>query len=363
MGRESQEMKRAPIRRDAVSASSSTQVKITEGNPHAEMTGRQRRVACNLLVLAATIGLIAGAPAANAQPYPNKPIHMVVGVAPGGSADVVARLIAQKVGERLGQTIVVENRTGAGGTIGAASVAKSPADGYTLLFVTASHASNASLYSKLPYDTVKDFATVSGAIYQPLVVVVNSQSKYKRLEDLVADARARPGKLNYASAAGSGLVALAAEAFREQFKLDCVQINYRGSGPALTALMASEVDFGFDTVAGVVSHVAAGTMRAIAVTTRQRITAFPDVPTIAESGAPRFDVLGWFGILAPAGTSKEVIQRLNTEVAHAQAELKPQFKELGVEPLEGSPEQFGSLVENEVARWGEMIRRLGLTAD
>jgi tripartite-type tricarboxylate transporter receptor subunit TctC len=334
-----------------------------ENEPRADKINREKRLFRIFSVLTAAIGLVTAAPAANAQPYPNRDIHLVIGVAPGGSADVVARLIAQKAGERLGQTIIVENRAGAGGTIGAAVVAKSPADGYTLLFVTASHASNATLYSKLPYDTLKDFAPVSGAVYSPLVVVVNAQSKYKGLEDLIADARARPGKLNYASAAGTGLVALSAHAFREEFKLNCVQINYRGSGPALTALMANEVDFGFDTVAGVVSYVAAGTMRAIAVTTRQRSTVLPDVPTIAEAGAPGFDVLGWFGILAPAGTPKAIIQRLNIEVAHAQVELKGHFKELGVEPLEDSPEQFGSLIESEVARWGGVIKRLGLTAD
>jgi len=233
------------------------------------ITSSEKRLLPVLSGLMAALGL-ATALGANAQQYPNKAIHMVIGVAAGGAADVVARLIAQKAGERLGQTILVENRTGAGGTIGAALVAKSPADGYTVLFVTASHATNPTLHSKLPYDTLKDFAPVSGAIYQPLVVVVNAQSKYKGLNDLIADARARPGKLNYASAAGSGLVALSAEVFREQFKLNFVPINYKGSAPALAALMANEVDFVFDTVGGVVGHVTAGRMRAIAVTTRHR---------------------------------------------------------------------------------------------
>jgi len=326
------------------------------------ITSSEKRLLPVLSGLMAALGL-ATALGANAQQYPNKAIHMVIGVAAGGAADVVARLIAQKAGERLGQTILVENRTGAGGTIGAALVAKSPADGYTVLFVTASHATNPTLHSKLPYDTLKDFAPVSGAIYQPLVVVVNAQSKYKGLNDLIADARARPGKLNYASAAGSGLVALSAEVFREQFKLNFVPINYKGSAPALAALMANEVDFVFDTVGGVVGHVTAGRMRAIAVTTRQRATALPDVPTIAEVGAPGFDVLGWFGILAPAGTPKPIVDRLNREIQWAQGQLKGQFKELGVEPLEGSPEVFGNLVKSEVARWGAVIKRLGLAGD
>jgi tripartite-type tricarboxylate transporter receptor subunit TctC len=310
-------------------------------------------------MVSAVLGLLS-APAAGAPTYPNKSIHMIIGVSPGGAADVVARLIAQKMSERLGQNVLVENRTGAGGTIAAALVAKAAPDGYTLLFVTASHATNATLYSKLSYDTLKDFAPVSGAIYQPLVIVVNAQSRYKDLKDLIADARARPGKLNYASAAGSGLVALAAEAFREQFKLSFVPIGYKGSGPALTALMANEVDFLFDTVGGITNHVAAGRMRAVAVTTRQRSSALPDVPAIAEAGAPGFDVLGWFGILAPAGTPKPIIDQLNAEIAQAQGKLKSQFRELGVEPFEGSAEEFGRMIENEVARWAVVIKRLGL---
>jgi len=316
-----------------------------------------------LPILSAAITLVVAAPAAHAQAYPNKPIRLVLGVAPGGAADILARLIGQKAGESLGQTILVENRTGAGGTIGAASVAKSPADGYTLAFVTSGHASNATLFSKLPYDTLKDFAAVSGVAYSPNVVVVNAQSKYKELKDLVADARARPGKLNYASAGGTGLVTLSAEEFRHQFKLDVVPISYKGSGPALTALMANQVDFLLDTVPGVVSHVAAGRLRAIGVTTRQRSSVLPDVPTIAEQGAPGFDILGWFGILAPAGTPKPIVNRLNKEFQQAEGELKERFKELGVEPLPGSPEEFGRLIESEVARWGEVIKRLGLKAD
>ena len=316
-----------------------------------------------LPILSAAITLVVAAPAAHAQAYPNKPIRLVLGVAPGGAADILARLIGQKAGESLGQTILVENRTGAGGTIGAASVAKSPADGYTLAFVTSGHASNATLFSKLPYDTLKDFAAVSGVAYSPNVVVVNAQSKYKELKDLVADARARPGKLNYASAGGTGLVTLSAEEFRHQFKLDVVPISYKGSGPALTALMANQVDFLLDTVPGVVSHVAAGRLRAIGVTTRQRSSVLPDVPTIAEQGALGFDILGWFGILAPAGTPKPIVNRLNKEFQQAEGELKERFKELGVEPLPGSPEEFGRLIESEVARWGEVIKRLGLKAD
>ncbi len=309
------------------------------------------------------LAMALGLAAANAQTYPTKPIRIVVNQSPGGAADILARLIAQKATDPLGQTILVENRSGGGGTIGAGWIAKAPADGYTLGFVTSGHATNATLFSKLPYDTLKDFAAVSGVALVPNVVVVNARSRYKGLKDLIADARGRPGKLNYATAGGSGLTALSAEVFKQYFKLEFVPINYKGSGPALTALMASEVDFLVDTVPGIMSHVAAGKLRALAVTTRQRSTVLPEVPTIAEDGAAGFDILGWFGILAPTGTPKPIVERLNAEIQRAQGELKARYKELGVEALPGSPEEFGRLIEVEVARWGEVIKRLGLKAD
>jgi tripartite-type tricarboxylate transporter receptor subunit TctC len=301
--------------------------------------------------------------AAQAQTYPNKPIRLVVSQAPAGAADILARLIAPKTAQGLGQTILVENRSGGGGTIGTASVARAPADGYTLVFVTSGHASNATLYSKLPYDTLKDLTAVSGVAFFPMVVVVNAQTRYKSVKDLVADGHARPGKLNYATAGGSGLTALSAEVFRQHFKLDIVPINYKGSGPALTALMAKEVDFLVDTVPGIVAHVAAGKLRAIAVTTRERSSVLPEVPTIAEEGARGFDILGWFGILAPGGTPGPVVERLNREIQRAQGELSARYKELGVERLAGSADEFGRMIESEVARWGEVIKRLGLKAD
>ena len=316
-----------------------------------------------LRTIVAVTALVLWVATAIAQTYPVKPIRLVVSQAPAGGADVLARVIAQKAGEGLGQAIVVENRSGGGGTIGTGVVAKSPADGYTLVFVTSGHASNPTLFPRLPYDTLKDLAAVSGVASFPMVVVVNAQSKHRAFRELISDAQARPGKLNYATAGGTGLTALSAEVVRQVFKLDIVPINYKGSGPALTALLGGEVDFLVDTVPGIAGHVAAGKLRALAVTTRDRSSLLPNVPTIAEEGATNFDILGWFGILAPAGTPKSAIDRLNREFQRAQGELKQRYRELGVELLAGSPEEFGRMIESEVARWGEVITRLGLKGE
>lgn len=304
------------------------------------------------------------APAAQAQSYPSKPIKMIIGSEPGGSADLTARLIAQKTGEGLGQQVLVENRSGASGTIAAAAAAKMPADGYTILFVSASHAGNQTLYPKLPYDTLKDFAAVSSVAMTPMVVVVNAGSKYRSLKDLVADARANPGKLNYAAAGGGAtLPNLCAVIFRQHLKLDYVPIGYKGSGPALTALMANQVDFLFDTVPGIMSYVASGKFRALAVTSLKRSTVLPNVPPIADEGISGFDVIGWFGIVAPAATPRPLVDILNKEINRAQGELKERFKEMGLEPFGGTPEAYGSFIASEVSRWGEVIRRLGLKVE
>jgi tripartite-type tricarboxylate transporter receptor subunit TctC len=301
-----------------------------------------------------------------AQAYPAKPVKLVVGFSPGGPADVLARIAAQKLNEALKQPVIVENRPGAGGTIGAAAVAASPADGYTLLFVTSGHAGSAALYPKLPYDPVKGFAPVIALAATPVVVVTNGSAPYKTLQDLVAAARAKPGKLNYgAGGGGATLTSLAAEVFRSQTKIDVVQVNYKGTGPALTALMGGEIDFAFDTVSGAIGQVKSGKLRALAVTSKKRSSALPDVPTVGETVLPGFEVIGWFGILAPAGTPAAIVAQLNRtlEAVLQTQEVRNRFKDLGTEPLGGSPAEFGKLIETETARWGEVIRRLGIKAE
>jgi tripartite-type tricarboxylate transporter receptor subunit TctC len=319
-----------------------------------------------LVALAAAAALAQPATEAHAQTYPSKHVRLVVGFAPGGPADVIARIVGQKLAESLKQPVVVENRPGAGGTIGAAAVASSPPDGYTILFVTSGHAGSAALYSKLPYDSIKSFAPVVALVQTPVVVVVNSASQYRSIKDLVGAARATPGKLNYgAGGGGATLTNLAAEALRSGAKLDVVAVPYKGSGPALTALMGGEIDFAFDTVSGAIGQVKSGKLRALAVTSKQRSSALPDVPTVAETVLPGFEVIGWFGILAPAGTPAPIVDRLNRDLnAILQTpETKDRLKDLGTEPLGGTPAEFGKLVESETARWGEVIRKLGIKAD
>jgi tripartite-type tricarboxylate transporter receptor subunit TctC len=312
----------------------------------------------------AAAGMTCAAAALAQDTYPNKPIRLVVGFAPGGPADGLARIVSQNVGPLLGQTIIVDNKPGAGGTIAAGQVAKSPSDGYTLFMASSGHAGNAAYYGKVQYDTVKSFAPVGSVASSPVVIVVNASSPYQTLADLVADARKRPGKLNFATGGGATLTNLAAELLKSEAGIDVRGIAYKGSGPALTAGMSGEVDAVFDTVSSALSLVRAGKLRALAVTSAKRSSVLPQVPTVAEQVLPRFDVTGWFGILAPAGTSPDVIAKLNGKLEQAlgSAAVRQQLAGLGAEPLGGTPAQFGKLVESETARWTALIQRLNLRA-
>jgi len=306
------------------------------------------------------------APNVHAQAYPSKTVSLIVPFAAGGPADVVARLLGQKIAPELGQPVIVENRPGAGGTIAAAAVAKAPPDGHTILFVTAGHAGAAALYPSLPFDPVKDFAPVVGIAATPIVVVVNAASKYRTLSDLIADARARPGKLNFAGGGGGATVTnLAAEVFRSEMKLDVTNVPYKGSAPALVALIAGEIDYSFDNLSAVLGQIKAGKLRALAVTTRNRSSALPDVPTIAEGVLPGFEASTWFGILAPKGTPPVVVERLNRDfnAALRAPDTQARLKELGADPTGGSPAEFGSFLAAETTRWGGVIRKLGLKAE
>ena len=316
-------------------------------------------------LVVALFALLQTLPAA-AQTYPNHALKMVVGFPPGGVGDILARLFAAQVAEGLGQPVLVENRPGAGGTIGAAAVAKSAPDGYTILFVTSGHAGNATLYRSLPYDSSKDFAPVVALASTPVNVVVNAQSPYRTVRDLIADAKARPGKLNYgAGGGGATLTSLAVDVFRGDTGVDVMAINYKGTAPALAALMGGEVDFCFDTVSGSVGLLRSGKIRALAVTSKKRSEALPEVPTLHESGVPEFDVIGWFGILAPAGTPRAAVDKLNAEfnAALKNPTLRGRLKDLGADGMGGTPEEFGRLIDSETKRWGAVIRRLGLKAD
>lgn len=320
-----------------------------------------------LAVAAATaFGTIALAPMAWAQSYPAKPITLVVGFAPGGSGDILARLMGDALGKALGQTVVVDNRPGAGATIATSYVATAPADGYTLLFVTSGFPGSTTLYPKLNYDTVKTFAPVAKVGASPVVVVVPAASPFKDFRAVLDAARKSPGKLNYAAGGGGATTtSLAAEFLKSEAKVNMQMIPYKGSGPALTALLSGEVDLGFDIPSSALPHIQSGKLRALAVTTAKRSAVLPEVPTVAELAVPGFEVTGWFGILAPAATPPAIVDRLNREVnaALAQPAVQQRLQALGVEPGGGTSAAFGQLIAAETTRYGEAIRRLGLKAE
>ena len=303
---------------------------------------------------------------AQAQTYPTKPVSLVVGFAAGGSADILARLMAQKLTGPLGQQVIVENKPGAGGTIAASYVAAAPADGHTLLLVTSGHAGSGALYPKLGYDPLKSFAPVTKVGASPVVIVVKADSPLRSLQDVIAAARKSPGKLNYAAGGGGATVtALAAEYLQGDAKVDMLNVPYKGSGPALTAILGGEVDLGFDIPSSALPQINAGKLRALAVTSRTRSSVLPGVPTVAEQGLADFEVLGWFGLLAPAATPPAVVARLNKEADAIlrQPDVKERLAALGVEPGGGSAADFARLIADDTKRAGEAIRRLGIKAD
>ncbi|MGE0630097.1 MAG: tripartite tricarboxylate transporter substrate binding protein [Lautropia sp.] len=304
---------------------------------------------------------------ANAQAaYPNQPIKLIVGFPPGGSADILARAMAEKLWASLGHPVVIENRPGASGTIAAAAVAKAPADGHHLLFASSAHAGSGALYPKLSYDPIKDFAPVAKVGATPIVIVAPATGPFHRLSEVLDQARKSPGKLNYAAgAAGATTTSLAAEFLKSEAKIEMQMIPYKGNAPALNALLAGEVDFGFDIPASAMPHIQGGKLRLLAVTSKVRSTIFPAVPTVAELAVPNFDVMGWFGVLAPAGTPAPVIDRLNKELNAAldKADVKQRLASLAVEPGGGDPAAFGALLESDAKRYGDAIRRLGIKVE
>ncbi|MBK8764900.1 MAG: tripartite tricarboxylate transporter substrate binding protein [Burkholderiaceae bacterium] len=328
------------------------------------MISKRRRLLRGLVMAGAT-GCAGwpGARLALAQDFPIRPITLVVGFAPGGSADILARLVAQKLSGSLGQQVVIENKPGAGATIAAAAVAGAPADGHTLLLVTSGHAGSGALYAKLPYDPQKSFAPIARIGATPVVIVAPAGAPYRTLPDLIGAARKHPGKLNYAAGGGGATTtSLAAEFLKSDAAVDMQMIPYKGSGPALVALLAGEVDVGFDIPTSALPHIQAGKLRPLAVTSRVRAAVLPDVPTVAEQGLPGFEVTGWFGLMAPARTPAAVIARLNREVNAILLlpDVKARLDSLGVEPAGGSADEFTRLIETESRRYGDAIRRLGL---
>ena len=309
---------------------------------------------------------VALANTALAQPYPNKPIRVIVPFAPGGNVDITARLVAPGLQEALGQPVVVENKPGAGGTIGADSVAKSAPDGYTLLMGSNSTFSVApSLYSKNPYNPVADFAPVIMIASAPFVLVTNPGVAAKDARELVALGKASPGKLTMSSAGTGSSNHLVGELFQEISGARFTHVPYKGSGQALTDLMGGQVNLHFDQITSAARHSQAGKRRALMVTAPQRVPMLPDVPTAAEAGYPAFEATNVTGLIAPAGTPREVIDRINAAVQKviSQPAVRAKFAEIGGQTTGGTPEQFGAYIRDDLAKWTRIVKEANVKVE
>lgn len=318
-----------------------------------------------LKILAAISLLGAAAPAA-AQTWPAKPVRLVIPFAPGGGADIAGRLLAHELGESLKQSIIVENRTGAGGTIAPDNVAKSPADGYSVVLAHVGGIAIAPyLFKKLPYDPEKDLAPVTLVVNGLSVLVVNPSLPVKSVADLVAYAKANPNKLSFSSAGTGTDTHLAAELFKSMTGTQMVHVPYKGGAPALLDLIAGRVQLSFASVATTISAIQGEKLRALAMTGARRFELLPNVPTVAEAGVPGYEINNWYGLFVPAGTPGDVIKRLNAEAAKAlqKPEVRAKLVAAGLEPSWNTPEQFAAYIKAENAKWGKIVRDSGATAD
>ena len=303
---------------------------------------------------------------AAAQAFPSKPVKLVIPFPPGGSLDNVGRLIAQKLSETWGQQVVIENKPGAGGNIGADAVAKSPPDGYTAVMgALSTHAVNPSLYRTMPYDAAKDFAPISNVAITPNVLIVSVKSPIHTLPELIAYAKANPGKVNFGSGSNGSAGHLAGELFKIDTGTDVMHIPYKGGAPALQALLAGDTQFMFDNLANAMAQVKGGTVRPIAVTTAQRSKLAPDLPTMAEAGMPGFDISTWFGLLAPAGTPPEVIAKWNADVVKVlnSPEVREKMLAQGAEPSPTTPAEFAAFIAKERDKYAKIVKASGAKVD
>jgi len=300
---------------------------------------------------------------ARAQNYPARPVHVVVGFAAGGGVDITARLIGQWLSERLGQSFIIDNRPGAGGNIGTEAVVNASPDGYTLLLATVPNAVNASLYEKLNFNFVRDIAPVAGIIRVPQVVLVNPSLPAKTVPELIAYAKANPGKVNMASAGNGSAPHMAGELFNVMAGVAMVHVPYRGQGPALTDLLGGQVQVLFATTPGTTDYVKAGKLRALAVTTASRAEVLPDLPTVGDF-LPGYEASQWYGVGAPRNAPAEIVERLNQEInaALVDPKMKARFADIGGEVLAGSPAAFGKLIADETEKWGKVVRAANMLA-
>jgi tripartite-type tricarboxylate transporter receptor subunit TctC len=315
--------------------------------------------------LAALAVLLVWAGDASAQGWPNRPIRMVVPYTPGGYTDLMARLVGQKVADALGATIVFENKPGANAIIGTDTVAKAAPDGYTFGTVIAAHAVNATLNPKLPYDTLKDLTYVSLMSSAPLIMIAHPSLPANNVKELIALAKAKPGELNFASSGIGAAAHLTMEMFKSRTGINMQHIPYKGTAGALQDLVGGQINVMFDIIGPLMPQVKSGNAKAIAVTAKERVPAAPDVPTMAEQGVPDFVSGTWAGIIAPAGTPKEIVDRVAAEARKALADpaLRAKLVEQGIVPVGSSPEEFRAFVGEEIARWGKVITDAGIKVE
>ncbi|MGY8558967.1 tripartite tricarboxylate transporter substrate binding protein [Paracidovorax citrulli] len=317
-----------------------------------------------LLAAAAACALLPGFAAA--QAFPGKPITIIVPFAAGGTTDILARIIAQGMGAELGQSVVVDNRAGAGGNIGGQVAARAPADGYTLFMGTVgTHAINAALYRKMPFDPVKDFAPLTRVANVPNLLVANPAQPFKTVQELIAYAKANPGKINFGSSGSGSSIHLSGELFKSMAKVDMQHVPYKGSAPAVTDLLGNQIAIMFDNMPSAIQHVRSGKLRAIAVTTARRSPELPDVPTIAEAGVPGYEATSWFGMFAPAATPAPVVAQLNATIVKvlAQPDIRKKLAEQGAEASGETPAQFADFIQKESVKWGKVVRESGASVD
>jgi tripartite-type tricarboxylate transporter receptor subunit TctC len=334
------------------------------------MTTRRRSLlqgafAPSVLALCAGLGM-SGLAQAQASDWPAKPIRWVVPFPPGGAMDAIARILGESAGKTLGQTFVIENKPGAGGNIGADMVAKSPADGYTIMITSIGMATNKPLYEKLSYDPIKDFAPISLLAVVPNVLVTNStQPNVKTVADVIAAAKKAPGELTYASTGNGTSIHLAGEMFTSLAGVTMMHVPYKGSGPAVSDLLGGQVNYMFDSVTSARNHIQSGKLRPLAVTTAKRSKSLPDVPTMAEAGVKGYDVSPWFAVFAPAGTPAPIIDKLNKVLVDAmkQPEVMARLEAIGAETVGSSPAELGKHLARESAMWAELIDKSKIKLD
>lgn len=307
----------------------------------------------------------AAAPAFAQSAFPTKPVTIVAAFPPGGTVDLLSRILSQKLGEDWKQTVIVENRPGASGMIGSQHVSRAAPDGHTLMVVPITHVTNSSLFSKVPYDPIEDFTPISMLAASPLMLVVNNSSPIKSVNDLVALAKTQPDRLNCGSGGTGTSQHLACELFKSTAKVQIKHVPYKGNAAAMTDVMGGQIEMLFDQMATAVPHVKAGRVRAVAVSTARRSGAMPDVPTIAESGVPGYESTAWFGIVGPPGMPKEVVSQINASLrkALARPDVQKQLGDQGLDLTPTSPDEFRGTLKSEMAKWAAVIKQAGVKAD